>query len=88
MKSQIAQIMDEHLFSDDPVSETSSEFIDRICHLYLNLIESQRLYSIPQFEESVIEEIQDEAISVFRTKIYGYYNLTHYRQMLLLRRPC
>ncbi len=80
--------MDEHLFSDDPISETSSEFIDRICHLYLTHMESQRVYSIPQFEESVIEEIQDEAIAVFRSKIYGYYNLTHYRQMLLQRKAC
>ena len=88
MKAQIAKIIDEHLFADDPIAETSSEFIDRVCHLYLTQIESEKLYSIKYFEESVIEEIQDEAIAVFRMKIYGYYNLPHYRQMLLLRRAC
>lgn len=88
MKEQIAKIMDEELFSEDPLAETSAEFIDRVCHLYLNEIEKGKLYAIPQFAESVIEEIQDEAISVFRVKIYGYYNLTHYRQMLLTRKAC
>ncbi len=88
MKAQIAKIIDDRLFSDDPIAETSSEFIDRVCHLYLLQIESKKLYSVAQLEESVIEEILDETIAVFRTKIYGYYNLTHYRQMLLRRQAC
>ena len=88
MKEQIAKIMDEELFSEDPLTETSAEFIDRVCHLYLNEIEKRKLYAISHFAESVIEEIQDEAISVFRVKIYGYHNLTHYRQMLLTRKAC
>ena len=86
MKSQIAKIIDDELFADNPPEETSYEFIDRICYLYLTKIEEEKIYSIPQFAESVIEEIQEEALSIFRTKIYGYYNLTHYRQMLLLRK--
>jgi len=78
--------MEEELFAEDSRTETSSEFIDRICHLYLDEVEKGNGFAIPQFAESVIEEIQDEVISVFRTKIYGYYNLAHYRQMLLSRR--
>ena len=86
MKSQIAKIMEEELFADNPIEETTYEFIDRVCHLYITKMENENIYSIPQFAESVIEEIQEETISVFRTKIYGYYNLAHYRQMLLLRK--
>ena len=86
MKSQIAKIIEDELFADSPQEETSYEFIDRVCYLYLTKIESEKVYSIPQLAESVIEEIQEEALSVFRTKTYGYYNLAHYRQMLLLRK--
>lgn len=86
MKSEIAKIMEEELFADDALQETTCEFIDRICYLYITKIENENMFSAPQFAESVIEEIQDETISVFRAKIYGYYNLTHYRQMLLLRK--
>ena len=86
MKEQIAKIMDEELFAEDPTCETSAEFIDRICHLYLNELEKQNGFAIPYFAESVIEEIQDEAICVFRAKIYGHYSIMHFRQMLLARK--
>ncbi len=88
MKAQIAKIIEDELFAENPLAETSCEFIDRVCLLYIEKIEKENLYSVPQFAESVIEEIQDEALAVFRAKIYGYYNLTHYRQVLLQKKAC
>ena len=83
MKSQIAKIMDVELLTPRLQSETSQELIQRVCFLYVAELERSNSFSIPQFEASVIEEIEQEVIEVYRIKTYGFLSLAHYRSVRL-----
>lgn len=86
MKSWIAEIVDEELLSDLYMHETSKEFIERVCSICLDEIESKKGYSPKGFGYDVIEEIELEVIEVFRVKTYGFYNLQEFRQKNLKKR--
>ena len=83
MKSQIAKIMDIELNSPRLHDETSKELIQRVCFLYVTELEKNNGYSIRQFEASVIEEIEQEVIEVYRIKTYGFQSLAQFRQIRL-----
>ncbi len=83
MKTQIAQIMDIELNSPRLHDETSQELIQRVCFLYVRELEKNNAYSIKKFEASVIEEIEQEVIEVYRIKTYGFHSLAQYRQVRL-----
>ncbi len=86
MKSWIAEIVDEELLSDLYMHETGKEFIERVCTICLDKIETQKGYTPNGYGYDVIEEIEQQVIEVFRVKTYGYYNLRDFRQKHLKKR--
>ena len=86
MKSCIADLIDEEILSQLHAHETNEEFIQRICHLCLDEIESHLGYAPKGYGADVIDEIELAVIEVFRMKTYGYYDLQDYRQKHLKKR--
>lgn len=86
MKTWIANLMDEELMSQAMLHETNEEFIQRICSLCLDEIESRKGYSPVGFGVDVILEIEQEVAEIFRIKTYGYYNLVDYKTKQLKKR--
>jgi hypothetical protein len=80
MKTWIADLVDEELLSQMYLHETNSEFIARICTLFLDEIDTRKGYSPAGYGEDVFEEIENQVTEVFRIKIYGFYNLQEYRK--------
>ncbi|MBY0555333.1 hypothetical protein K2P97_12445 [bacterium] len=80
MKSWIADIVDEELLSQMYLHESNSDFIERVCSLCLDEIESRRGYAPAGYGADVIEEIENQVTEIFRVKIYGFYNLQEYRK--------
>lgn len=85
-KSYIAELMDEEIFSHLHQNETNEEFIQRICELCLDEIESTKGFSPSGYGADVISELEMEVTEVFRVKTYGFYNLQEYRKSHLKRR--
>jgi hypothetical protein len=86
MKTLISTIIDEELLPVHINSETNFEFIQRICTLCLDEIESQKGYSPQGFGDDVINEIELAVTEVFKMKTYGFYNLSSYRKEKLKKR--
>lgn len=86
MKSCIAELIDEEILSHLHQHETNAQFIERICQLCLDEIESSKGFSPRGFGADVIDEIELEVTEVFRMKTYGYFNLQDYRQKHLKKR--
>lgn len=80
MKSWIADIVEEELFSQMYLNETNNEFIERVCGVCITEIESAKGYSPAGFGTDVISEIERQVIEVFRIKTYGHFNLQAYRK--------
>jgi len=80
MKSWIADLVDEELLSQQHLTETNQEFIERVCALCLDEIESNKGYAPTGFGLDVIEEIELEVTEVFRMKTYGHLSLQDYRK--------
>ncbi|MEQ1722776.1 MAG: hypothetical protein ABL930_06340 [Pseudobdellovibrio sp.] len=80
MKSWIAEIVDEELLSQMHLHESNSDFIERVCSICLDEIESRRGYSPAGFGADVIDEIENQVTEIFRIKIYGHYNLQEFRK--------
>lgn len=83
MKSLIAALIEEELISQTFFYETDQQFIERICALCLDEIESAKGFAPYGFGRDVIEEIELEVKEVFRIKTYGHYNLNEYRKKII-----
>ncbi len=88
MKTLISQLIDEEILAQNISNETSFEFIQRICSLCLDEIETQKGYSPLGFGDDVVDEIEQEVTELFRIKTYGFYNLAEYRKFNLKKRVC
>lgn len=86
MKTLISNIIDEELHPHKIEDETNFEFIQRVCALCLDELESKKAYSPLGFGEAVIDEIEQEVTELFKIKTYGFYNLSAYRQAKLKKR--
>jgi len=86
MKTWIAEIVDEELFSQMYLNETDSDFINRVCEICLTEIESAKGYTPAGFGADVISEIERQVIEVFKIKTYGHYNLQAYRKNQIKKR--
>ncbi len=79
MKTQIAQLIDEEIQSNQNIYETGREFIERISLLYYSEINHLKMYAPFALSESVLEEIKIEVQDVYRVKTYGHYSLQNFR---------
>ena len=86
MKSWIAELVDEELLSQQHLNESNNEFIERVCMLCLDEIETNKGYAPTGFGEDVVEEIELEVTEIFKMKTYGYFNLQEYRKSQLRKR--
>jgi hypothetical protein len=82
MRNLISQLMDEELLNSLHISETTSEFIERIYHLLMEEILFLKKVSASSFTQDIREEILKEVTEVYRMKTYGYYNLTCFKKSL------
>lgn len=80
MKSWIAELVEEEILSNLYMHETNTEFIERICSICLDEIESNKGYAPTGFGDDVIEEIEQEVTEILKIKTYGHYNLQAYRK--------
>ena len=88
MKTELAKIIDAELNSYTYPNESNSDFIKRVCKIYLTFIQQQKRYTAQALLEGVVEEIEFEAIEIFRVKTYGHYNLASYRRSRNQLRQC
>lgn len=86
MKTWIADIVDEELYSQLYFHESNDEFIDRVCEICITEIENAKGYSPAGYGAEVLEEIERQIVEVFKIKTYGYYSLQDYRKNLLIKR--
>lgn len=86
MKTWIADIVDEELFSQLYLHETNGEFIERVCGICLSEIENAKGYSPAGYGADVMSEIEHQVTEVFRIKIYGHFNLQAYRKSQIIKR--
>jgi len=86
MKTWIAEIVDEELFSQLYLNETDTAFIERVCGICLTEIESAKGYTPAGFGADVISEIERQVVEVFRIRTYGHFNLQAYRKNQLKKR--
>jgi hypothetical protein len=86
MKSCIAELIDEEILSHLHRHETNEQFIERICLLCIDEIQSNKGFAPKGFGADVVDEIELEVTEVFRMKTYGYFNLQDYRQKHLRKR--
>mgnify|MGYP001593028075 CR=1 FL=1 len=86
MKTWIADIVDEELFSQMYLHETNNEFIERVCGICLAEIENARGYAVAGYGADVLSEIENQVTEVFKIKTYGHYNLQVYRKNQLKKR--
>ena len=86
MKTWIADIVDEELFSQLYLHETNTEFIERVCGICLTEIENAKGYSPAGYGADVMSEVEHQVTEVFRIKTYGFYNLQSYRKDQLKKR--
>lgn len=86
MKTWIADIVDEELFSQLYLHESNDEFVERVCGICITEIEGAKGYSPAGFGAEVLSEIERQVVEVFKIKTYGYYNLQDYRKSQLRMR--
>ena len=88
MKTLIANIIDEELLPSYCLEESNLDFIQRICMLCIEEIESNKGFSPVGFGDDVVQEIEIAVTEVFKMKTYGFYNLATYRKEKLKERVC
>lgn len=86
MKSWIAELVDEELYSQQHLHETSEQFVERVCMLCLDEIEINKGFAPTGFGEDVVNEIELEVTEVLKIKTYGFYSLQEYRKSQLRKR--
>lgn len=80
MKTEIAKIIEAELNSHLFPNESNSDFIQRVCRIYMTTVHLQKGYTTQALLKDVMEEIEFEAMEIFRIKTYGHYNLASYRR--------
>lgn len=80
MKTELIQIIESELNSNLFPNESNGEFIQRIVHIYLTLVRHQKGYTTLCLLKDVVEEIEFEAMEIFRVKTYGHFNIASYRR--------
>lgn len=75
----LLKIVETQLQETSNMKEKSADFIRKVVHLYtLRLIKGG---TIPMdFVQDVLEDIETDAIEIFRKKTYGYLTLEEYRR--------
>jgi hypothetical protein len=79
MKTEISIIIEAELNSHLYPNESSTDFIQRVCQIYLCQLRQQKGFTTPDLLKEVMEEVEIEAMDIFRMKTYGHYNLASYR---------
>jgi len=88
MKTEIAKIIDAELNSLTSWNETNTDFIRRVCQIYMDMVHTKKGYTTPSLLKEVLEEVEIEAVEIFRVKTYGHYNLASYRRSRANARQC
>ncbi|MGZ3770794.1 MAG: DNA-dependent DNA polymerase [Bdellovibrio sp.] len=80
MKTDIlVKIVETQLKQTSNLKEKSSDFINKIVHLYT--LQLMKKGNIPlDFMEDVINDIEVETIEIYRKKTYGFLTLEEYRR--------
>lgn len=86
MRHLISQLMDEELLNSLYLSETASEFIERIHVLLMDEFNHLQNYAPLEISHEIKNEIINEVTEVYRIKTYGFYNLTNFKKALKTRK--
>jgi hypothetical protein len=81
MKSMIANLIDEEIFNSHFLSESDADFMKRICNQIFEEISYLKKFSPTEYNDEILEEIEDQVLEVYKTKTYGHLNLQHYRKV-------
>ena len=75
----LLKIVETQLQETSNMKENSSDFIRKVVHLYtLRLFQAG---TIPMdFVQDILEDIETDAIEIFRKKTYGYLTLEEYQR--------
>lgn len=79
----LLQIIEEEIKATHNLSETADQFVERVTQLFVEEFQHLKMYAPLGLDVEVIEEVQQEALDLYRIKTYGYYSLQSYRLSLL-----
>lgn len=79
-KDALYQLFIKRLHQFEDIEESSQDFVQRLAReFFLKLTEDGH---VPQsHRESILEDIEDEVIEMFRKKTYGHSTLKAYRAL-------
>lgn len=79
---ELYEIFEDYLFEHLLEDENEDIFVANVVEIYMQSIKKQ--YSVmPQvFIEDIMEDTADLVYDMLLKKIYGYYNLRHFRDCL------
>lgn len=79
----LIQIIEEEIKATHNLSETADQFVERVTQLFVEEFQHLKMYAPLGLDVEVIEEVQQEALDLYRIKTYGHYSLQSYRLSLL-----
>ncbi len=75
----LIQLVETQLKETTNMREKSQDLIRKVVHLYT--LQLMKAGNIPQnFLEDVMDDIESEAIEIYRKKTYGFLTLEEYRK--------
>ncbi|MCB0390613.1 MAG: hypothetical protein KDD58_04960 [Bdellovibrionales bacterium] len=79
------QLFESHLLQLDIEKESHSEFISIVVDNFMQDLKAKGHICL-QFELDLRDDLELEVVSMLRKKIYGHFNLDHFRKIMRERK--
>ena len=84
--SQLYHIFENHLINGFLDEENEDTFVAHVVEQYAQHLKLKTLMPLRYLEE-ILEDTANDVYDMLYSKIYGHFNLNHYRQSLKSRDP-
>lgn len=82
---ELYSLFEAHLLQLDIEKESHSDFISTVVESYMEDLKTKGHICL-QYEIDLRDDVEFEVISMLRKKIYGHFNVDHYRKNLRERK--
>ena len=79
-RDDLYNLFESHLLQLDIEKESHSEFITNVVDTYVEDLKTKGHICL-HFELDLREDVEFEVVSMLRKKIYGHFNVDHYRKI-------
>ncbi len=76
----IAHLIDEEIFNSHYILESDTEFLKRISQQISKELAYLKKLAPSEFNQEIVDELEDQILEVYKIKTYGYLNLQDYRK--------